>query len=400
MPITDCALERRSPRRRRLYARPALLHLLALGSLAALLVPLSRSEDVTITSFSDVAITPTTQAALEFAALNRDVPDTTELKLGLAWIHDYVEGAGWVRDSDLEKLSHFPNLRRLTIYSHLDRPSDLDGTADSFRDYIITDRGVRHLLRAPRLSSLLIADSQISDQGLATISRLRRLEDLSLPGSRNFGARGIRSLWKLRHLRSLRLTGSSINDEALIAIGRLKRLFYLEIEGTPVTDRGIAAIANLPLLYLGVGGTRISDRGICALDSLTNLRMLSLHRTQVTDGGLRCVASLSRISALDLRDTAITGEGLGHLAKMRSLASLRLDNTRLNDSSIIHLRELVRLSDLSVNGTSLTDFAIDTLTKLPALQRISLHDTKITRNGLRRFRSARPNVEVSADGSP
>jgi len=52
----------------------------------------------------------------------------------------------------------------------------------------------------------------------------------------------------MRSLERLHLDGTQVTDEGLRRLGRLRRLTYLNLRGTAVTDAGIAALRGMPRL--------------------------------------------------------------------------------------------------------------------------------------------------------
>lgn len=80
-------------------------------------------------------------------------------------------------------------------------------------------------------------------------------------------------------------------------------------------------------IALGVEGARsvdLSDRLVTdddlaamrgALESLPNLRSISLGRTQITDNGLKHLSGLTQVQSIDLDQNQVTLEGVSRLQK-------------------------------------------------------------------------------------
>ena len=69
------------------------------------------------------------------------------------------------------------------------------------------------------------------------------------------------------------------------------------------------------------------------------LQKLNLQGTRVTDAGLAHLARMPRLEFLDLRDTQVTDAGLAHLSALERLRSLRLGQTKVTTSGIEALQK-------------------------------------------------------------
>jgi hypothetical protein len=85
----------------------------------------------------------------------------------------------------------------------------------------------------------------------------------------------------------LKLGDTQITDEALTAIGKLKNLQKLHLERTAVTDAGLKKLTGLTYLeYLNLYGTKITDAGLADLAGLKALRSVYVWQTKVTEAGI------------------------------------------------------------------------------------------------------------------
>jgi internalin A len=114
-----------------------------------------------------------------------------------------------------------------------------------------------------------------TDQVLAHVGNLGRLEDLCLEGS-------------------------SVSDTGLERLEGLSRLRRLNLDYTRVTDAGLAHLRGLSgLEHLDLFEAPVTDGGLAHLEGLTKLRWLSLSNTEATDAGMQ--ALLQRIPKLRIR---------------------------------------------------------------------------------------------------
>jgi hypothetical protein len=130
-----------------------------------------------------------------------------------------------------------------------------DGQSSQIRlDHsVVTDHDLRQLKGLEdKVLRINLSRTEITDQGLAEISRLARLEQLRLASGRIDDA-GLECLAKLEHLRFLHLIDMPITDAGLDHLHALKSLESLYLDGTKATDEGLGRLlAALPGVHLHV----------------------------------------------------------------------------------------------------------------------------------------------------
>lgn len=243
-----------------------------------------------------------------------------------------------------------------------------------------------------RKLSALHATGQMTDAVLERVSRLEQIEELDLNGSRAITDEGVRHLARLPKLRTLALGGCAIGDAALEAIGRIASLERITLSGTHVTDAGaaqlaacralrvvdlsgtrsgdgaIAALAGLPALRHFRSGNEVSDRGLAHFRDYPAFRTWSgdeppLHlfsydehpnllqlRGRFTDAGLAQLAGCEGLYALNLdsNQLLVTGAGLAPLASLPHFSALSFD---AKDADMPFIAALPRLRHLVCQDT-------------------------------------------------
>ena len=172
-----------------------------------------------------------------------------------------------------------------------------------------TDEALSHLEGFPHLERLFLCQTQVTDEGLKHVGRLRRLEILYMWDARRVSDAGIAHLENLKNLREVHCSKSRIGDESLRVLGRLPRLEKLSLQGNKFTDEGLAhleGLSQLRQLYVGLGKTEITDAGLAHLANLTNLEVLGLQRTDVTSDGLKHLEGLENLARICLGYTQVT----------------------------------------------------------------------------------------------
>jgi internalin A len=164
------------------------------------------------------------------------------------------------------------------------------------------------LVRLPKLGSLLLQRTRVTDLGLEQI-------------------RGV------SHLRELDLSRLPISDAGLANVRALPDLQSLWLAETRVTDAGLASLPDLPRLdTLFLDNTAITENGIVALQPIKNLKVLSvrgLHR--IDDSAIPRLVHLQSLLKLDIRDCHISAYGFASLKA--ALPNLHIDWSEPNDAA-------------------------------------------------------------------
>lgn len=148
---------------------------------------------------------------------------------------------------------------------------------------------------------------------------LPSLEMMEFVSHRKIGmvtSEDVRRFADLPKLRTLILSGTDVSDEAmqhLTSLPNLKELTLGTTYGIPrsrnrfrfkacgVTDAGMKHVGQLSCLRrLNLRELKITDLGVSQLKCLTQLEVLNLVGCHVTDAGLRYLAQLKNLKRLDL----------------------------------------------------------------------------------------------------
>ncbi len=184
------------------------------------------------------------------------------------WYSFHFAALADVVDDDLKQLAEalapFPNLRDINIGGceqvtdrglgyilQFERLEDL--CMNSLRR--VSNRGLNQLERVPRLVKLNMEYvDNVDDATARMLSRLSRLESLNLSQCPNLTDAGIGHLSRLSGLTGLGIAGSQVTDRGIASIAKLRRLQGLTLgSGSRITDRGLALLSELPdLKYLSL----------------------------------------------------------------------------------------------------------------------------------------------------
>lgn len=262
-----------------------------------------------------------------------------------------------VRDADLVCLLALPKLESVA----------LDGTK-------ITDAALEILGKSKSLTHLVLDGTQISDDGLAQLDGMKTLESLSICKTRITG-RGFVHFKQLKRLKELMLRDSPIDDDGLakgvMGLQHLSQLHYLDLCSTAITDTGMRAVSRL--------------RQIAVLDC---------GNTRITDSGLGALTKLNQLAHLDLSRTCITNAGLVHLKVLPKLEVICLNSTKVNDEAISHLLDMKTLTIIGLADCRTTVAGLKKLVLLPCLERLDYRQNRLSEAQAEELHKALPRIGI------
>ena len=193
----------------------------------------------------------------------------------------------------------------------------------------ITELGLSNISKLKRLKFLDLSAPRISNVGLASIASLTALESLILEASR-VTFTGLNQLNTLTNLQQVQLAGVQA-DRVPLDLSHLTRLQeFSVIKRSPKDDplstecwrdvdlRWVSALTNLHRLW-GIEG--IGDRGMRHLANLNSMEWLDIDGSPVTDAGLASLIGMTKLKHLTLCGK-ITDQGLRNLEGLKSLRYL------------------------------------------------------------------------------
>ena len=232
---------------------------------------------------------------------------------------------------------------------------------------------LRELSMSPELDTALAAEAALeriagsfqasADRARTTLRLLAAVrQERALDALREFGARihredvqygplGIEfserwhgKLKDLQHLRwvsnvtTVNVSGKRFDDRFLKALSRLENLERLVIQGTMITDVGMASVEKLTgLRWLFVFHTSISDKAVKYLSTLPRLDEVKLYGTQITvEGVARLKTSLGDRGTVDRRAGGFLGVALsGPCQVSRVVPQSAADKADLRQDDIV-----------------------------------------------------------------
>jgi hypothetical protein len=147
-----------------------------------------------------------------------------------------------------------------------------------------TDATLAGLKKLPLVGAVEVFDaSKCTDKGFAALKTLPHLHKLVVEKA-DLTPRTLAAIGACKDLRHLGLVNCGVSDNELAGLKDLTRLEHLALSDNPrITDRGMATVKGfdrLRVLYLSK--TAITDKGLAELKVLDGLRTLSVKGTRVT----------------------------------------------------------------------------------------------------------------------
>ncbi len=198
----------------------------------------------------------------------------------------------------------------------------------------------------------------------------------------------------------LTLFACKVTDEGLAHLSkfkRLKKLNLIRLDG--ISDAcwdGLAAVASLEEIMMS--GYPVTGKGVRALGGLKKLSLLDISYCQkLSDEGAGELQHLTSLGQLKVNSTPISNAGVGGFGKLDKLWLLDLANTKVGDAGVATLSPLPKLLVLDLsNNVAVTDASVPALSKLSKLVELKLGGTKVTADGVKKLQAALPKCKIDA----
>ncbi len=179
------------------------------------------------------------------------------------------------------------------------------------------------------------------------------------------------------YILSENITGEGLNA---VTTAPLK---YLDINNTPITDKGFDAISKIKSLKsLALGDLDISASQMEMLSKLPALEKLDLANSHPSESAIARLADFPKIQTLILSNVQTAkASDLAKLASNKNLKTLDLAYIKFGEQDLTPLEGFSSLNKISFNGSDIGDSALPHIANLP-LDTVSLEKTKISGAGL------------------
>jgi len=265
-------------------------------------------------------------------------------------------------------------------------------------DYCITNRFLKEIAKIPSITSLNLASSLVTDEGMTYLPQMPNLEDLDLQYTK-ITDRGLLEVCRIRSLKSLSLSNiEGLSNAALTHLRDLPKLEYVDIKdrlaGIPVFRR--SKLITRPLTYASALYS-YSPECLQGWSLFPELEHINIKRTKTKDEDLLPLVNLKKLRCLNLNfNHNITDKGLLILEKVRSLSELSLVyNKNITTAGMETLACYPKLKQLDLRATNINDSGLPALIPAPSLKSLNIRGCPALSEPAReRFSTARPDVSV------
>lgn len=264
-----------------------------------------------------------------------------------------------------DRLDKLLALERTKTVRYLD-PKRMDDKF--FNQYFNTDLGI---------TALDMSGSQITDRSMSRLPAQKSLHFLALDGT-HISDEGIANLRALPDLLELHVDRTGLTDRGMKYIGEMKSLKNLSVRGNHISDSGIAAISGLELRSLFFSGTGVTDEALKTVGAMKQMQRLTFGMCpRITGQGIKFLEALPGLQYIDASYNSLSPEGMAALGRLPHLIVLEFAYTGVTTSDIKALSQMPSLEYLSLNGSKVQAAWMPLLGKLPRLKSLSLNDCQI-----------------------
>ena len=165
-----------------------------------------------------------------------------------------------------------------------------------------SNESLARLAKLPHLTQILLTTTNFSDSGANALSKCKFLSKIEANWA-DLSDDGVCKLAALPALRRLDVAGSRMTDKSLVCLGKSKKLVNLNLRNTGgITNQGLESLVKTHLQVLNLEGTPIDDRGIAYLFKMRDLEKVMLNKTKVTVDGIKKLCANKKIRAIYLTD--------------------------------------------------------------------------------------------------
>lgn len=267
-------------------------------------------------------------------------------------------------------------------------------------DCQLSDADIAPLMKLVDLKELSVwRNPSLSATGLSVLANLTRLEKLTLFDTKA-DDKIARLFSKMPRLKSLMLNATAITDAGVEALEGATELEELDLCNTQITGSGFRKFTRhtrLKKLDLAFGCKKLSGVGLSGLVNCKGLTSLNFTNSAINNNGLADIAKLVALKNLDLPEflngadyevlpipaEQINEAGLKHLGTMQGLESLSVFGLGVTDAALAHLQTIQNLTSLKIGGPNVKGSCLERLKNLPKLTKLDLKDTQITDDSLK-----------------
>jgi internalin A len=160
----------------------------------------------------------------------------------------------------------------------------------------------------------------------------------------------------------VQFTNTDFGDAHIKYLAPLKHLWGIYLDGTEITDKGLAELAQFAELeFVNVRETEVSGAGLAPLK---HLKQFDGMLSDVTDAGLESLRGKD-LASVRFSRTHIGDKTIGIISGAKNLTNLQLNSTRITEGCIGHICGFSKLQRLDLQANKLSGKAVARLGRLP-----------------------------------
>lgn len=287
----------------------------------------------------------------------------------------------------------------------------------------ITDNGLRHLLRVPNLHAVSLANTNVSDDGMAELkkSRINNLivshTDITDAGIAHLSKSSL--VWLdcsdthvtndgLKHLTqwrgyALRLRNVEVTDEGLKFLHSLKSLRSLVLSGSPVSAEGVhelrEALPNCKVTWTPSEPNRRAAEWVLSIGGKVEIQVGGETNEIAKAVDLPILDfSVTKIDVFGCKD--VFNEDATRFKDLDSLTQLRLGNTEISDKFFEHAVFPDSLTTIWLRDNEITDKGIESIARIKSIKEIGISNGKVTDKGVALLARRKDLVHLNLQGNP
>tara|TARA_R110000868_G_C10973102_1_gene771222 strand:- start:32958 stop:33839 length:882 start_codon:yes stop_codon:yes gene_type:complete len=285
---------------------------------------------------------------------------------------------------------------------------------------------VEDLLRLPRLNTLILDGTTITDGGTPLLRKMTSLGMLSL-NSTYITDRGLKDLETLRGLYRLDLNDTKVSEEGVKNFQRSQPKCNIEYAAplasslqyviqelkeaganVNVINQGhhyVIESVEFPNHLQGILGihnraekAKVFESCLIRISEMKDLKRLTMHWAEFDNTKLEYIKNLTYLSELDLSGSRITDQGIKDLKGLVNLQKLKLEHTQITDAGVAQLAQLHlnRLYSLDLDHSKTTVACLESLKDMQRLRSLSLQHLELSTADLEKFKQVLPTCQIKS----
>lgn len=244
-----------------------------------------------------------------------------------------------------------------------------------------------------------LANSRVSDIGLATVAKWSSLKELNLEKSQVQGL-SLSALKNLKHLEILNLDSTPFDSTSGDALKEFTTLKSMSLRSTGVNDQFYLHLTELPQLEVlhldgnkNLIGRNFAD--LVAKEKFPELKTLTAGNTKFGHYGLLSVDRLKKLEVLRIPNAGLNLKSIVPLSKSNSLKILDISGNPMSNEALAPLKRLKNLEEFNLSlCTGISDLAVKTLRTMNHLKKLHVGGTSITPQGIEALKKSLKETQI------